>query len=85
MATKKQIKIRKMTNEVIDYACKLMKKKLNERVMTCNAIDWENVEENYLVPKLILCALLKECERQYRPLSDNRKWNKMIENIYKQI
>lgn len=81
MTTRKQIKIRKKTNELIDDACKFMKKKLNERVMICGAIDWENVEDNYVIPKEILCALLKECESQYCWLANKKNVN----NIYNQI
>lgn len=39
-------------------------------------------KDSYLLPKLISCALAKQLEFNFSPLSDKRNFKKEIENMY---
>lgn len=76
---------RKKTRVLIKEAASHMRKKL-EGALSCGAISFEDYESNYDLPRIILCALIKECEFQYRPRSFNKKredeMKKEVTNLY---
>ena len=39
-------------------------------------------EGSYLLPKLIVCAIARQLEFSYSPLSDKNRFKKEIENMY---
>jgi hypothetical protein len=58
-------KIDEMVNSqdgVIEYI-----KKECERLLSCGAVDYDDYENNYVLPKLILTVALENCARQYLP------------------
>lgn len=77
--TKKQL--RKKMNELIRENNKMIKEKL-EKLLKSGAIDLPFYEDNYLLPKLIMCAMAKETAFQFKPLSNQKEHQKDIENFY---
>ncbi|OPX89044.1 MAG: hypothetical protein A4E53_01652 [Pelotomaculum sp. PtaB.Bin104] len=43
------------------------------RLYSCGALNVEEYEDNYLLPKIILCVALKNQSWQYRPLTQEGK------------
>ncbi len=72
---------RTMVQELIEYTCTLMKNKI-DIVISSGAIDIEEAEDNYLLPKLVLKALLKDSENEVGlPFSNQKEHRKIIDNI----
>ena len=80
--TKKQV--RSKTSELIRNCSASMRKNI-EKVLESGAVNIGSYEDNYLLPKIILVALLKEEIFQYEPHSEKRKIEKEINNIYAHI
>ena len=74
--TREQVieKVNKLINESADC----MKKNI-ERVLDNGSVDIENYEDNFLLPKIILQALLKEESFQYKLEGKDKK---VSDNIY---
>ena len=74
--TKEQVieKVNKLINESADC----MKKNV-DRVLNNGSVDIENYEDNFLLPKIILQALLKEESFQYKLEGKDKK---VSDNIY---
>lgn len=78
--TKKQA--RQKTRKLINNAARLMREKL-EKALYSGAINLENYDDDFELPKIIVNALLKDAAFQFGPLTeDNRK---AAENLYKFI
>ena len=77
--TKEQVqqKTRELITESANHMCKNI-----DRILSSGSIDIEGYEDNYLLPKMMLCALLKEEIHQYKPLSRDRQMDKDIDNMY---
>ena len=84
--TKKEL--RKKTRELIREVNKHMRINL-ERVIKEDMTDHSQYENNWLLPKTVLLALLKEEQHQYRyPYPKEKvyvKMNKLKERIYNQL
>ena len=84
--TKKEL--RKKTRELIREVNKHMRINL-ERVIKEKMTDPSEYENNWLLPKTVLLALLKEEQHQYRhPYPKEKvyvKMNKLKERIYNQL
>ena len=77
--TKKQIQ--KKTRQLIRESAQSMRKNI-DRILLSGAVDITAYEDNYILPKMIICALLKEEQHQYKPLDNNKQMDKDIENMY---
>ena len=77
MITKRQLKAK--TKELIKNSTKHI-----DKAIASGAIDLNSYEDNYILPKILLCALLKEEMHQYKPLGDDKKktMQKEIDNIH---
>ena len=75
--TKQQL--RQKFNELIRENNKMLREKL-EKLLKSGAIDLNNWEDNYVLPKLVMCAMGKEISFQWKPLSKDHK--NEIENFY---
>ena len=53
-----------------------------EKLLKSGAIDLDAWEDNYVLPKLIMCAMAKEMQSQWKPLSNVKSHNNEIENFY---
>lgn len=72
---------RTRVQELIEDTCTLMKNKI-DIVISSGAIDVEAAEDNYLLPKLVLKALLKDSEKEVGlPFSNQEEHRKTIDNI----
>ena len=82
--TKKEL--RKRTRQLIQIVGRHMRKNL-ERVIKEDMTDHSQYENNWLLPKTVLLALLKEEQHQYRPPEDRKyaKCKKLTERIYSQL
>ncbi|MBE6319663.1 MAG: hypothetical protein E7075_01730 [Bacteroidales bacterium] len=82
--TKKEL--RKRTRQLIQIVGRHMRKNL-ERVIKEDMTDHSQYEDNWLLPKTVLLALLKEEQYQYRPPEDRKyaKCKKLTEKIYSQL
>lgn len=49
------------------------------KILNSGFIDVENAQNNYLIPKVILCVSLKFAEAEFTPLSDAGK--KELKNL----
>ena len=67
--------------EMIDKIPDAMKKNLH-KLLASGAVDYESAEDNYLLPKKILNALIIEEQFQHKPLHNDRKTKKEIESYY---
>jgi hypothetical protein len=56
-----------------------------EHICNSGSVDWESAEENYRLPKQVVCAISKQLYADYTPLFDDRKSKKEIENIYRMM
>ena len=45
------------------------------------AVDFDQWEDNYLLPKITFSAIVREIERQFAPLT--REHKKEVDNIYR--
>ena len=84
--TKRQA--RKMTRPLIISSAKEMREQL-ERVFLSGAVNIGSYEDNWLLPKIILTALLRDQATTRLPIvlskKEQRKINRVINNIYIQI
>ena len=82
--TKKEL--RKRTRQLIQIVGRHMRKNL-ELVIKEDMPDHSQYENNWLLPKTVLLALLKEEQLQYRPPEDRKyaKCKKLTEKIYSQL
>lgn len=82
--TKKEL--RRRTRQLIQIVGRHMRKNL-ERVIKEDMTDHSQYENNWLLPKTVLLALLKEEQHQYRPPEDRKyaKCKKLTERIYSQL
>ena len=69
-------KIESMLPEVME----LIKRK-TEKALSSGAINLDDFEDNYLLPKMILSAIGKEIEFSYRP--PQSKHQKYVNNLWK--
>ena len=77
--TRKQLKTK--FNELLKENNKMVKEKL-EKLLKSGAIDLPSWEDNYTLPKLIMCAMAKEMLHQWKPLSDKKMRSREIDNFY---
>ena len=60
-----------------------------EKLLNSGGVDYESVDNDFILPKKILCAILMEEQFQYKPLVWNdkefRKNKKEIESYYNMI
>lgn len=54
-----------------------------DKLFTSGSINQELLSDgSYLLPKLIVCAIARQLEFSYSPLSDKNKFKKEIETMY---
>jgi hypothetical protein len=53
-----------------------------DKICASGAIDLQSCEDNYRMPKQVVCALSKQLYYDYKPLNDDKKSRRQIENIY---
>lgn len=80
MATTKS-KVRKKTKELLKDLKPHLEKCI-ENLLNSGAIDFEKEEDNYGLPKDIMCALAKEIEWLYRQPYPTRGYKQKIKNFY---
>jgi hypothetical protein len=82
-----QADCRKRVLELIEYSAERMRNNL-ERVFLSGAVELSSYEDNYILPKTILLALLKEELTQQTPpayFSKRKQMEKDAKNIYAMI
>lgn len=68
--------------ELIDDTSATMKHKV-KKVLDSGAIDIDSADDNYVLPKIILRALLKDAEFSIgSPIGKERMTKKEVDNIY---
>ncbi len=68
--------------ELIDDTSATMKLKV-KKVLDSGAIDIDSADDNYVLPKIILRALLKDAEFSIgSPIGKERMTKKEVDNIY---
>lgn len=72
--------IRKKVIELLDDNRKTIEAKL-DNLLDSGHIDYENTEDNYRLPKMIVCALAKETERQFAPPGMTRADERAIDML----
>lgn len=77
--TKQQVE--QKTRQLIRESAKHMRANI-KRALNSGAIDISSYDDDFLLPKIIFQALLKEEQHQYKCHSDKDKHNKTIDNIY---
>lgn len=80
--TRKQVE--QKTRKLIRESAKHMRANI-KRVLDSGAIDISSYDDDFLLPKIIFQALLKEEQHQHKLHFDEDKHNKIINNIYKMI
>ncbi|MBQ8482845.1 MAG: hypothetical protein IJ504_00910 [Bacteroidales bacterium] len=73
--------IRKKVIEMLDDNRKTMEKKL-DALLESGHIDFENTEDNYRLPKMIVCALARETEYQFTPPGKTRADDRAIDMLH---
>lgn len=74
-------KVRKLIRESSKGMCKNIK-----RAISCGALDIDSHEGNYILPKIIFHALLKEVQFQYQFVSDDKKkMEKAADNVFNML
>lgn len=53
-----------------------------DKLMKSGAVDLEDYEDNYILPKLIMAALCKEAQWQWMPLHKKEDFRNEVENMY---
>ena len=79
MITKEQLKEKLLS--MIEEANKGMIKNV-DRILESGCIDWEEFENDYILPRICLNALLKEEEFQFKLHEPTRKEKKLMESLY---
>ncbi len=79
--TKKEL--RKRTRELIRESAKSMREYADKAINSGN-INYKNWDERYLLPKLLLSALLMQEQWRYEPPENSHKhfYKKVIKKIY---
>ena len=84
MQTKEQIKEKVLS--MIPKVVEGMTKNLDILLSECDHIvDLEEQDDNYVIPKLMLRALLKEEMFQYETYMDTKRQKKLLEQFYSLI
>ena len=73
--------LRKKFNELIKENNKMMKEKL-EKLLKSGAIDMDPWEDDYVLPKMIMCAMAKEMHHQWKPLTNTKSREREINNFF---
>lgn len=75
-------KLLQRTSELIDDSCKFMKAKA-EKAVSGGTMDIGNAEDNYLLPKMLLLALLKDAIHEVgAPIGMEKDFLKEVDDIY---
>lgn len=80
MATTKS-KVKKRTKELLKDLKPHLEKCL-DKLLNSGAIDFEKEEDNYALPKEIMCALAKEINWMYENPNPKRGYKQKIKNFY---
>lgn len=67
---------------LIDDIGEYMREDLQTILSTPNCIDYEKYEDDYVLPKLVVMALLKEQLFQYQPPKLNKEQSKLVNKLY---
>lgn len=72
--------------ELFEETLKMFREKYERLISRSGAIDLEEWDDNYILPRLIMNALCKEAEWQWRPLSlediqTEKRYKKEIRNM----
>ena len=78
--TKSQL--RKKVNELISQSAKAQRDNI-DKVLKSGAVNLSDFEDNYLLPKIVISALLTEEIHQYKPFSNQKTHLKAVNNIYR--
>ena len=73
---------RQKTHEMLLEAVVFMQKKI-DYALDCGAINFEQYDDGYALPRIILCTILKEATCCYYPI--NKVYQEEIENLYQCI
>ena len=76
--TKESLKQR--VNELLETDGPFIQK-LIDKAINSGAMDVENAEDNFKLPKNLLCAIYNEMSNQYAPLPKDKKSIKEVNNI----
>lgn len=76
--------LRKKTNALITEAASLCREKMEKAILS-GCMDIKNAEDNYLLPKALVTALLQEAARRYEPPKSIKKGKLLVEKIYRNI
>lgn len=74
--TKTQLK--RKVKELIKENNKMIEEKL-EKLLKSGAINLPDYEDNYVLPKIFMCAIGKEMQFQWKPY--NQEDRKTVENV----
>jgi len=66
-------------NDMVDGDLRDFLKKKAQDILNSGAIDIEDYDNDYRLPKLVLCATLKDARWQYEPFNEPDK--KTIKNL----
>ena len=71
------------TNEMIDCQDGVIDylKAEVERLLSVGAVDLDDYENDYQLPKIVLMVALKNCAGQYEPLFKNAKIAREVKNL----
>lgn len=75
-----------MTKQQYYKKCKELKKEMNklfdnrvEKLLNSGAIELSNYDDNYILPKIVVCAIASEIQWQFKPLS--KEGQKEVKNL----
>lgn len=71
-------------NECIESDKPFIQKLINKAIAS-GCLDIDGAEDNFILPKNLLCAIYKEMANQYSPLADMKAQKKNIDNIYRNL
>lgn len=80
MATTKD-NVEKRTKELLQDIMPHLEKSL-DKLLNSGAIDFDNEDDNYRLPKEIMCALAKEIDWMYKDPNPKRGYKKKIDNFF---
>lgn len=80
--TKKEA--REKTRKLVRNCAQSMRKNI-EKILENKSVDISSYDNNYVLPKIILAALLKEEMFQGQPLRSTKERNLEIERIYRSL
>ena len=69
--------------KIDELACKLPADviKRYKRIKASGALNYEDYQDDYLLPKMLITAILRDLEFQYKPLAATNQQNKAIKNF----